>query len=96
MRRAARTDSNQGEIVAALRAAGCTVQSLAAVGGGVPDLLVADRDGVLILLECKDGSKPPSARRLTQEQEAWHEEWRGSPIYVVTDAEEAISVLHRM
>ena len=40
MRRAARTDSNHEEIVKALRAVGATVQSLAGVGHGVPDLLV--------------------------------------------------------
>lgn len=40
MRRAARVDANHAEIVAALRDRGCLVQSLAALGHGVPDLLV--------------------------------------------------------
>ena len=68
MRRAARTDDNHAEIVAALRGCGCLVQSLAAVGKGVPDLLV-QRNDVLYLLEVKDGNKPPSRRLLTPEQE---------------------------
>ena len=40
MRRAARIDDNQIAIVKALRKAGCSVLSLAAVGNGCPDLLV--------------------------------------------------------
>lgn len=43
MRRAARTDANQTAIVEALRKCGASVQSLAAVGKGVPDLLVGLR-----------------------------------------------------
>jgi hypothetical protein len=40
MRRAAKIDANQPQIVEALRKAGATVHSLAAVGNGIPDLLV--------------------------------------------------------
>ena len=43
MRRAAKVDANQEQIVQALRACGATVQSLAGVGKGVPDLLVGIR-----------------------------------------------------
>jgi hypothetical protein len=57
MRRAARTDSNQTEIVATLRSLGCSVQMLHAVGAGCPDLLIGI-DGQNLLLEIKDGSKP--------------------------------------
>jgi len=91
MRRAAKTDRNQAEIVAALRKAGCAVQDLSAVGRGVPDLLVA-RAGLNILLEVKDGKKPPSDRRLTPEQEAWHAAWPGD-VYVVTSVTEALAVI---
>ena len=72
MRTAARVDSNQAEIVRALRQAGCFVTSLAAVGHGVPDLLVV-RAGVVHVLEVKDGDKVPSARKLTPDEAAWHE-----------------------
>ena len=92
MRRAARTDANHGEIVSALRKAGARVQSLAAVGGGVPDLLVGIRSD-LYLLECKDGSKPPSARGLTDEQKLWHAAWSGSPVYVVKCVDEALQAV---
>ena len=55
MRKHGRTDSNQSDIVKALRKAGATVQSLADVGGGCPDLLVG-YFGYCILFEVKDGT----------------------------------------
>jgi hypothetical protein len=91
MRRAARTDANQTQIVEALRKCGASVQSLAAVGKGVPDLLVGLR-GRNYLLECKDGDKPPSARKLTPDQEQWHLKWAGQ-VLTVTSAEDALRQL---
>lgn len=91
MRRAARTDRNQPEIVAALRKRGCTVLCLHAVGKGCPDLLVG-HNGLNFLLEIKDGSKPPSARKLTPDEAVFFEEWRGQAV-VVASVEEAIALL---
>ena len=91
MRRAAKVDANQAEIVDALRRAGCTVQSLAAIGKGCPDLLVGYMD-VNFLLEVKDGAKPPSARKLTDDQDNWHINWRGY-VHTVKSAEEAIEIV---
>lgn len=92
MRRAAKIDATQPEIVKALRQAGATVQSLAACGDGVPDLLVGYR-GVTALIEVKDGSLAPSARRLTEDQLAWHGKWNGGTLAVVGDVEAALRVL---
>lgn len=95
MRRAAKIDDNHWQIVSALKAAGCFVQSLAAVGGGVPDLLVV-RAGNIYLLELKDGSKPPSARELTREQRAWHARiavYNCDRIRVVNSPEEALEAV---
>lgn len=91
MRRAARVDDNHPQIVDALRGIGATVQSLATVGKGCPDLLVGYR-GINLLLEIKDGSKPPSARRLTPDEEAWHATWRG-PVAVVESVDEALRAI---
>ena len=91
MRTAARVDANQSEIVEALRQIGATVQPLHQVGKGCPDLLVGFR-GVNILLEVKDGNKPPSARKLTEAEYAWHVDWRGQ-VAIVNSIEEAIHVL---
>jgi hypothetical protein len=89
VRRAAKVDRNQAEIAAALRSAGAFVQSLAAVGGGVPDLLVGFRRQTY-LLEVKDGTKPPSARELTPDQVNWHMGWNGGVCMVVNSVEEAL------
>ena len=92
MRRAARTDQNHEEIVKALRDVGATVQSLAAVGHGVPDLLVGFC-GQTILIEVKDAKQPPSKRRLTEDQIRWHGAWCGGPVAVVDGIEAALRVL---
>jgi Holliday junction resolvase len=52
MRRAAKIDANQTDLVEAFRRLGCSVLSLAAVGKGVPDLLVAIK-GITWLVEVK-------------------------------------------
>ena len=90
-RTAARIDENQPEIVKALRQVGCTVQSLAGVGNGCPDLLVGFR-GQNMLMEVKDGDKKPSARKLTDDQEEWHNDWFGS-VFVVESVPEAMIIL---
>lgn len=91
MRRAAKVDDNQAEIVAALRKIGASVTVTSAVGNGFPDLAVGWR-GMTTLLELKDGSKPPSARKLTPEQEKWHANWRGQ-VAVVETVEQAIEAV---
>ena len=91
MRRAAKIDRNQPEIVAALRKAGCTVESLAAVGNGVTDLLVG-RANTNYLLEVKDGERPPSERKLTKDQEKWHAAWRGHKA-IVNNVQEALEAV---
>lgn len=92
MRRAAKIDANHHEIVDALRKVGASVHSLAAVGCGVPDLLVGYH-GLTHLLEVKDGSKPPSARKLTKDQQDWHRDWRGADVYVVTSVDDALKAI---
>lgn len=89
--RAARIDANQPEIVEALREAGCSVQLLHMVGKGCPDLLVGWQ-GLNVLVEVKDGSKPPSARKLTPDQEIWHDNWRGQ-VTVVCSVHEALTAV---
>jgi hypothetical protein len=92
MRRAAKVDRNQPEIVKALRAVGACVQSLAAVGEGVPDLLVGYRDQT-VLIEVKDGSRPPSERQLTDQQIEWHAAWRGGRCVVAGNVQEALAAI---
>ncbi len=91
IRRAARRDDNHQEIVRGLRKAGCSVLDLGAVGDGCPDLLVK-RAGRLVLMEVKDGKKPPSARKLTPDQVVFHQLW-GECVVVVTSIEEALEAV---
>ena len=91
MRRAARIDANQPEIVAALRAVGAEVTDLSSVGQGVPDLLVSFRGG-WFLLEVKDGAKPKSHRTLTLEQLRWHRKQHG-PVAVVCSVAQALEAI---
>ena len=88
-RKYGRVDTNQRRIVLALRQVGASVATLSDAGAGVPDLLVGYR-GLTLLMEVKDGSKPPSQRKLTKDQEQWHGRWRGGPCLVVISAEDAL------
>ena len=92
MRKAAKVDANQAQVVSVLRGYGASVQSLAAVGKGVPDLLVGF-NGRTCLLEIKDGSKPPSHQTLTKAQLDFISVWRGSSIAIVNSVDGALRVL---
>ena len=91
MRKAATIDANQKQIVGALRQAGCSVQSLATVGKGCPDLIVG-RDGRNFLIEVKDGAKVPSARKLSDDEKRWHEGWQGQ-VAIVEDVDQALQLI---
>ena len=90
--RAAKIDANHEAVVLALRAAGATVQSLAGVGKGVPDLLVGYQ-GQTLLMEVKDGFKPPSKRSLNEDQLRWHGRWNGGALAVVDSPDAALRIL---
>lgn len=83
-RKYGRVDKDQSQVVARLRALGCTVYSLASVGDGVPDLLVGiGGENHLIEVKSKTGV-------LTPDQVEFHAMWRGS-IHVVRSVGEAQS-----
>lgn len=86
MRRAARTDANQAEIVEALRQVGASVVLLHQVGGGCPDIGVGFR-GHTYLLEIK-----AEGGRLTEDEREWHASWRGH-VAVVYSVEDALRVI---
>ena len=91
MRRANRIDDNQNDIVAALRKAGATVRIISQ-GEGIPDLLVGFR-GETMLMEVKDGNKPPSARALTDAEKKFFDDWRGGLLVIVESVEDALKML---
>lgn len=91
MRLRGRVDDNHQQIVEFLRERGCTLQSLANIGKGCPDLLVGFRQQN-ILMEVKNGLLRPSRRVLTDEEAWWHGWWRGQ-VAVVESEEDVVRVL---
>ena len=83
-----KVDGNQAIIVAALRAAGASVQTLHEVGSGCPDLAVGHH-GQTFLIEVKE---PRSANRPTKAEREWFESWRGHAA-VVTTPEQALRII---
>lgn len=90
MRRAARRDTGEQDIIKAMREAGAYVKAVN--DEGLFDLLVSYR-GETLLIEVKDGAKPPSARRLTEAEQKFHDEWPGSNLFIVNSVEEALALL---
>ncbi len=78
-----RVDANQKQIVEALRKAGATVQSLASIGKGCPDVL-ASAHGVNYLLEVKSAGKG-----VTDSECDWIEKWE-APVAIVYSPYEAL------
>lgn len=101
MKYAKQRDANEAEIVAVLRAYGCSVAKLD--GAGLPDLLVGYA-GQTILVEVKDPKKRKTGTaqsrnsiggrgELRPAQAKFHDEWRGSPIYIVHSVAEALAAV---
>lgn len=91
MRRAAKIDRNQPEIVEVLRKVGASVQPIHVIGKGCPDILVGFR-GVNYVFEIKDGALFPSERKLTSDEEDWFKKWNGD-VRVVETVEDVLVAL---
>lgn len=90
MRRAARADKNQSDLVSQLREIGAEVQHLHQLGGGVPDLLVGYK-GRWSLAEVKNPTLPPSKRQLTPDEREWHEHFAPfAPVFIWETIEDAL------
>ena len=88
-----RRDDNHKAIVAALEAAGWHVEDTSQVGCGFPDL-IAIKHGLVEFIEVKDGAKPPSARKLTTQEElkALRFAAAGRKIRVIETIDQAVSL----
>jgi hypothetical protein len=91
MRYAARTDANKLAIVSALRAAGATVYDLRQ-----PVDLLVGIGGRTLLIEIKDGTKPPSKRRHTPMQESFLATWRGGAVATIDSVDAALRIIGAM
>jgi hypothetical protein len=84
IRRAARVDANQAQIVSALRAAGAYVWII-----GLPVDLLVGYNGQTWLVEIKDGPK----KTLTRLQQDFFGNWCGGSLHRINDAEEALRMI---
>ena len=93
MRRAARVDDTQREIVAALRAAGAEVWII-----GLPVDLLIGVAGKTAIAECKSltGKRKPKPKGYTQLQTSFMSTWPGGPVATLTDAEGALTLVRVM
>ena len=84
MRRAARVDANQDQIVSALRGAGAYVWII-----GLPVDLLVGYKGHTFLVEIKTDSK----KRLTKLQADFFENWMGGTLCRIDNTESALRML---
>ena len=93
MRRAARVDATQAEIVAALESAGASVYVI-----GLPVDLLVGLAGATVLVECKSlvGKRKPKPARYTDLQTKFMSGWRGGVVVTLTDAEGALALVRTM
>lgn len=96
MRYAKRVDDNHAKVISEFRALvpEASVFDLSGAGRGVADLLVG-LAGFNYLFEVKDGSKPPSARKLTKAQQEFHSGWKGQ-ILTIHNANQMVAEIHRI
>ena len=92
--RAFKKDANHAEIKLALVAA--MLDPIDAADYGFPCDFIVPYLGRIYMLEVKDGSKPPSGKRLTKEEEDLSNTLRknGCKLYVVESTEEALQIFH--
>ena len=80
-------DDNEGDILKALEAIGCSVFRL-----DVPCDLLCGYRGRTYILEVKNPDQPKSARKKTKAQDKFFAEWNGQ-IDIVESAEQAIRIV---
>jgi len=94
VRQNGRRDANHDEIVGLFEALGCSVLDVSGVSGAL-DLIVG-AVGIDQRVEVKDGSKPPSERRLTEAELLEIAGWRGRRPVGVETAEDVLALVARM
>ena len=82
-----RVDGNHAAILAAARSFGWSALSIATVGGGAPDAVLA-KGNRTYLIEIKDGD----SKTLTNAEQKFHTDWRGI-VYVIRNLADLIALL---
>ena len=87
MRKKARVDANQKEIVQQLRKRGISVLHTHQLGKGAPDIVIGYMNQNY-LIEIKDGNKSKSQQKLTHDELEFASKWGGN--YAVCNSLEQI------
>ena len=87
-RKAAKRDTAEAPIVAALEAAGVKVWRLSQ-----PFDLLCGLRGRFVVLECKTGNRKPDKRQVQQNADLADCHRKGLPVYVVRTPEEALQAI---
>jgi Holliday junction resolvase len=87
--RAKKVDSNHADIAQAFRSCGCSVFSIASIGGGAPDLVVGKYDcNMLVEVKTDDGE-------LNDLQEQFWDRWLGR-IVIARDMDDVQKTVREM
>lgn len=92
--RAKRKDANHNDIQNYLLERGWSVHDTSALGFGFPDALVGKPEFCAVV-EIKDGDKPPSARKLTKDEQDFKDTWTG-PYVLALSPEDAYQQLETL
>lgn len=91
--RVKRADANQSELVSQIRKIpGVTVKHTHVVGEGFVDVVIGYKK-TNYLCEIKDPNKPPSKRRLTEDEERFHKDWTGQ-IAIIETFDDVLKMLN--
>lgn len=86
--RHAKVDRDHAALIATARTLGWSAVSLAAVGNGCPDCLLAHRSHGMLLIEFKTGK----TGTLTPAQKRFHAAWRG-PVAIIRTVDDLLALL---
>lgn len=86
-------DGNSAEIIAAFRKFGCSVLPMHTLKNACDCAIGLNNKTVLV--EIKDGSKPPSGRQLTKGERKFHEQWKGG-VHIIEDLGDVIALVRAL
>jgi hypothetical protein len=87
-----KTDANHKRIIDSCRKIPqLSVFSTHTIGKGFPDIVIGYK-GINYLIEIKDGDKPKSQTKLTEDEITFHKKWNGQ-ICIVYSFQDIINIL---
>ena len=94
MRRAARIDANQPDIVKFIRKTGGSFQHTHSIPGALDGIL--GYQGIDVRIEIKDPAQSPSARKLTPAEIDTIDNWKGRKPVIIETEEDILDLYKRL